>query len=126
MGKKSRKKGANHNKKKSKKSLVSSAPPQQQQQQPPSRDETSTTNTTNKREFFVGDRVWFIGGKHPTQNQGYIKTDDFDPNTFRGYVREIRESFVSSQQLGIITFHSLIEGREDEIVWGELIVVCLI
>ena len=125
MGKKSRKKGANNNKKKLKKSAVSTTP-QQQQQQPPSRDETATTNTTIKREYFVGDRVWFIGGKHPTQqNQGYIETDNFNPNTFRGCVREIRESFVSSQQLGIITFHSLMEGREDEIVWGELIVICL-
>ena len=107
MGKKSRKKGA----KKSKKSAVSSAPPhQQQQQQPPShRDETTTTTTINKREFFVGDRVWFLDST----------VDMYDPNTFRGYIGKIDGS---SSTIGIITFHSLMEGREDEMVWGELIV----
>lgn len=110
MGKKSRKKGANNNKKKSKKSLVSTTPQQQQQQQPPShRDETTTTTTINKREFFVGDRVWFLDST----------VDMYDPNTFRGYIGKIDGS---SSTIGIITFHSLMEGREDEMVWGELIV----
>jgi len=109
MGKKSRKKGANNNKKKSKKSVVSSAPPQQQQ--PPSqRDETTTTTTTNKREFFVGDRVWIW-------DTTAVNVDD--PNTYRGYIGKI-----DGAELGITTFHSLMEGREGEIVWGELIVVC--
>jgi len=108
MGKKSRKKGANNNKKKSKKSVVSSAPPQQQQ--PPShRDETSTTNTTNKREFFVGDRVWFWDK---------FVVNLYNPNTFRGYIGKIDGS-----TMGIITFHSLMEGRDEEMVWGELIVI---
>ena len=107
MGKKSRKKGANNNKKKSKKSAVSTTP---QQQQPPSIDgTTTTTNTANKREFFVGDRVWFW-------DTTAVNVDD--PNTYRGYIGKIDGS-----TMGITTFDSLMEGREDEIVWGELIVV---
>ena len=121
MGKKSRKKGANNNKKKSKKSTVSSAP----QQQPPSqRDETITTTTTNKREFFVGDRVWFVGKRDRlNDNGGVVHWDIFDPNTFRGYIREIRGDDSKLGKLGITTFHSLMEGRDEEMVWGELIVI---
>lgn len=121
MGKKSRKKGANNNKKKSKKSTVSSAP----QQQPPSqRDETITTTTTNKREFFVGDRVWFVGKRDRlNDNGGVVHWDIFDPNTFRGYIREIRGDDSILGKLGITTFHSLMEGRDEEMVWGELIVI---
>ena len=125
MGKKSKKKGANNNKKKSKKSAVSTTPQQQQQQQPPShRDETSTTNTTTKREFFVGDRVWFVGKRDRLNDTGgVVHWDIFDPNTFRGYIREIRGDDSILGKLGITTLHSLMEGRDEEMVWGELIVI---
>ena len=42
-----------------------------------------------------------------------------DPNTYRGYIGKIDGS---TSTMGITTFDSLMEGREDEMVWGELIV----
>ena len=110
MGKKSRKKGAakgarrdQHPSKRSQQSAAPPAPRIRQQRDDFDSDfdySDAFSNPNDEREYFVGDRIWFIES---------VFYDPCNPNTYRGMVRGI----LPDGQLRIISLQAIMDGDED-------------